>query len=154
MPRQAEADNLRLAGRDPLGREILLIPEASAAWAAMRDKAKSDGLELLLLSGFRSVGRQAEILRQKLKAGEALPAILAVSAYPGHSEHHTGRAVDIGARGFRDFTEDFEKSPEFGWLRSNAEDFGFHLSYPRSNPHGVSYEPWHWCLAAEGPRKA
>ena len=31
------------------------------------------------------------------------------------------------------------------WLRTNAPRFGFHLSYPRNNPHGIGYEPWHWC---------
>ena len=31
------------------------------------------------------------------------------------------------------------------WLVANAVRFGFALSYPRDNPHGIAYEPWHWC---------
>jgi D-alanyl-D-alanine carboxypeptidase len=26
----------------------------------------------------------------------------------------------------------------------HAGDHGFRMSYPRGNPHGISYEPWHW----------
>ena len=35
------------------------------------------------------------------------------------------------------------------WLRANADAFGFALSYPRDNPHGLVYEPWHWRFAAQ-----
>ncbi|MET0229666.1 MAG: D-alanyl-D-alanine carboxypeptidase family protein, partial [Rhodanobacteraceae bacterium] len=37
------------------------------------------------------------------------------------------------------------KSPAFRWLMRHAKRFGFRLSYPRSNRHGIAYEPWHWC---------
>ena len=40
--------------------------------------------------------------------------------------------------------EDFENTGAFDWLSRRASQFGFHLSYPRDNPHGVIYEPWHW----------
>jgi hypothetical protein len=31
--------------------------------------------------------------------------------------------------------------------RYTAGRHGFRLSYPRDNPHGVIYEPWHWFRA-------
>ena len=34
---------------------------------------------------------------------------------------------------------------EYAWLKDNAARFRFRLSYPRDNPHGIAYEPWHWC---------
>ena len=33
------------------------------------------------------------------------------------------------------------------WLASHAGEFGFSMSYPRGNPHGIVYEPWHWLYA-------
>ena len=35
-------------------------------------------------------------------------------------------------------------TPAFAWLAANAGAHGFHMSYPRDNPHGIVYEPWHW----------
>jgi hypothetical protein len=42
------------------------------------------------VSAFRSVERQAEIVRRKLAAGGRIEEILTVCAPPGFSEHHTG----------------------------------------------------------------
>ena len=69
---------------------------------------------------------------------------MTVSAAPGYSEHHTGRAVDIATPGSRPLTEEFEDSAAFHWLNENAADFGFSMSYPRDNRYGFIYEPWHW----------
>lgn len=70
----------------------------------------------------------------------------ALSAPPGYSEHHTGYAIDIGDAQFPqwDTQEAFETTPAFRWLERNAARFGFELSFPRNNPQGVNYEPWHW----------
>ncbi len=43
--------------------------------------------------------------------------------------------------------ESFEATPAFAWLQAKAPAHGFHMSYPRDNPHGIIYEPWHWCYA-------
>ena len=40
--------------------------------------------------------------------------------------------------------ESFETTPAFAWLSQHAARHGFSLSYPRGNPHGIVYEPWHW----------
>lgn len=37
---------------------------------------------------------------------------------------------------------EFEELQEYGWLRARAQEFGFHLSYPRGGPS--AFEPWHW----------
>ena len=39
-----------------------------------------------------------------------------------------------------------ELSDGFAWLSHSAHQFGFSLSYPRDNPLGFIYEPWHWCF--------
>ncbi|MSU70488.1 MAG: D-alanyl-D-alanine carboxypeptidase family protein, partial [Opitutaceae bacterium] len=95
--------------------------------------------------GFRSVAFQANIIREKLAGGEPISRILKLVAAPGFSEHHTGQAIDIGSPDFPVVDERFALTAEFRWLKKNAARFGFHLSYPRRNPHGIVYEPWHWC---------
>jgi D-alanyl-D-alanine carboxypeptidase len=139
-----EAASLVSVGPDYHGREAFLEPSTAVAWAAMKEAAQRDGIELLLISAFRSREYQEGIIRRKLDRGLPLDEILRVSAYPGFSEHHTGRAIDIGSPDSHDLTEFFEQTLEFSWLESNAARFGFSLSYPRDNPAGIAYEPWHW----------
>ena len=69
---------------------------------------------------------------------------LPIFAAPGFSEHHTGRALDIGTPGFVDLEENFETTAAFAWLQVHAEEFGFTLSYPKGGTRGIGYEPWHW----------
>jgi D-alanyl-D-alanine carboxypeptidase len=142
---QAEAKRLASIGTNPDGRDIQLAPEASSAWLRMREAASADGVTLVAISGFRSIDRQSEIIRAKLSAGQAIEEILRTVAAPGYSEHHTGRAIDIGIPGEEALTEGFADTPAFVWLEANAGSFGFKLSYPQGNPHGIMYEPWHWC---------
>ena len=150
LPVQEEASELELVETGENGREYLLIPAAAAAWRALRAAAEADGVALKIVSAFRSVDRQAEIVREKLGRGLTLEAIFAASAPPGYSEHHTGRAVDVGTPGARSLEEDFEDTPAFRWLTMNAGRFGFALSFPRDNAEGYVYEPWHWCYRPAG----
>lgn len=146
LPWQREARRLVTVGRAADdGKTIRLAPRAAAAWRRMRDAAAQDGIELLPLSGFRSVARQAAIIRQRLAEGQTLTGILKLVAAPGCSEHHTGRALDLGSPGNAKLDVYFAKTREFCWLCRHAPSFGFSLSYPRQNPHGIAYEPWHWC---------
>ncbi len=153
MPVQREAVKLVPIGRAPDdGRVIRLAPRAAAAWQRMHTAAAAEGITLLPLSGFRSVARQTRIIRHKLAAGEGLDAILRFVAAPGCSEHHTGRAIDIGSPDeSAHFEAAFDRTKEFRWLRKNARRFGFHLSYPRNNVHRIGYEPWHWCWRQPEP---
>jgi D-alanyl-D-alanine carboxypeptidase len=122
-----------------------LVPAAAAAWQAMRAAARADGVALELVSAFRSVARQAELVRRRLQTGDGLDEVLSLIAPPGYSEHHTGRAVDIGTPGGPGLEASFEHTAAFAWLQRRAADFGFAMSYPRGNAQGYAYEPWHWC---------
>lgn len=121
-----------------------LEPDAAARWAQLEVAAERDGILLKLVSAYRSVDYQARLIERKLARGEPLEDILRVNAAPGYSEHHSGRAVDLGVVGRKPLTEEFERTEAFAWLRENASRWGFRLSYPRDNPHGIVYEPWHW----------
>ena len=144
----AEATQLTLADTNEEGREFLLEPAAASAWQAMKAAAARDGVALCLVSAFRSVGRQTEILRDKLAAGVPVEEALRWVAPPGYSEHHSGRAIDIGAPGEPALDESFETTAAFAWLQAHAGAHGFTLSYPRGNRSGYGYEPWHWCFRA------
>ena len=89
-------------------------------------------------------------MRRKRARGLPWNEILRVSAYPGFSEHHTGCAIDIGSPACHDLVETFEDTREFGWLQTHALEFGFAMSYPKGNPFGVIYEPWHWMWKKPG----
>lgn len=142
-----EAQDLVVAEIGDDGREYLLTPEAAAKWREMSAAALSDGVVIKIGSAFRSVDRQAEIIRAKLAEGLSLDAVLCVSAPPGYSEHHSGRAVDLTTdEGGALLEPEFERTRAFRWLSKNAGRFGFVLSYPAGNPYGYEYEPWHWCF--------
>jgi D-alanyl-D-alanine carboxypeptidase len=110
----------------------------------MRAAARADGVALEAISGYRGLAYQAGIVARKRARGLSIAQILAVNAAPGYSEHHDGRALDIGTPGAPAAEESFEDTPAFAWLQAHAGRFGFRMSYPRDNPHGVVYEPWHW----------
>jgi D-alanyl-D-alanine carboxypeptidase len=140
----AEATELLQVGPNIVGREQRLTPDAAAAWQSMQRAAAAEKVELVLVSGFRSITYQADLIRNKLKAGQLIEDILKVNVAPGYSQHHTGNAIDIATPGFKPLLEEFEESPAFAWLRDNAIQYGFSMSYPRDNAEGIDYEPWHW----------
>jgi D-alanyl-D-alanine carboxypeptidase len=145
-PAFEEAVELVEVGPNLVGRMQRLTPDAARQWRAMVDAADAVGIQLLIVSGFRGIEYQAALIRKKINAGQDIDDILTVNAAPGHSEHHTGRAVDIATPGSRPLTEEFEATDAFRWLESRAIEFGFSMTYPRENPWGITYEPWHWSL--------
>ncbi len=127
------------------GKPVRLTPAAAAAWRRMVAAAARDGITLLPISGYRSVARQTRLVRRKLAEGQAIGDILRLIAAPGCSEHHTGRAIDVGSPEDCALDVDFAKTAEFRWLTRHAVRFGYRMSYPRTNAHDIGYEPWHWC---------
>jgi D-alanyl-D-alanine carboxypeptidase len=143
-PYHSETSELEDVEPNILGRMQQLAPATARAWRAMKAAALADGVELLLVSGFRSVSYQADLIRRKLASGQDIQAILRINAAPGFSEHHTGRAIDVATPGTRPLTEDFASSAAFTWLTGQAHRFGFGMPYDRDNGYGFAYEPWHW----------
>lgn len=144
LPLMREASQLITAGEDIYGRPQQLQPATVQAWNELRQLAQADGIVLQLVSGFRSVQYQRGIIERKLARGLHIQEILRSSAAPGFSEHHTGRALDLTTPGATPLTEEFDSTVAFEWLKTNAPRLGFRLSFPRHNPHGIVYEPWHW----------
>ena len=145
LPVTPEPFRLVSAGIDRFRRTIWLAQDARIAWLTMQAAAFKAGVGVEIVSAFRSQRYQADLVRRKLKRGEKITDILKVSAAPGFSEHHSGRAIDLAEPGMTPLTEAFADSAAFLWLQENAHRYGFIMSFASENRHGVMYEPWHWC---------
>lgn len=126
---------------------ITMRQPAAQAYRKMSADAAAAGIRLIVISGFRSVADQNDLFfRVKEQRNQAVSKRAEVSAPPGHSEHHTGYAVDIGDsdRSETNLSQSFENTPAFAWLSEHAAKYSFELSFTKGNTQGVSYEPWHW----------
>lgn len=132
-------------GLDIFDRDTELSIEAADAWKTMKADARWHDIDLRLVSGFRSLDYQAELIRKKLDANQTIERILRVTAAPGYSEHHSGCAIDLTAPGITPLTQEFSMSRAYEWLKSQARLYGFRESFPNRNRHGLEWEPWHWC---------
>ncbi|MFM7365620.1 MAG: D-alanyl-D-alanine carboxypeptidase family protein [Cuspidothrix sp.] len=127
--------------------KIRMRKSAGVKFQAMVAAARSAGVNLVPISGFRSIEEQKQLFFGVGAQRNQTPAErAALSAPPGHSEHHTGYAVDIGdgAVPATNLQANFDNTKAYQWLQANAARFGFELSFPQDNLQGVSYEPWHW----------
>ena len=112
---------------------------ALAALNKMQSDASKLGLTLNLVSGFRSYQTQKNLYNNYVKKdGVALADTY--SARPGHSEHQTGLAFDVGST-----KGSFANTKEAKWLAENCHLYGFIIRYPygKTNITGYIYEPWH-----------
>jgi zinc D-Ala-D-Ala carboxypeptidase len=142
---EAYREQLVIAGSYGSRPEQLHV-DAANAFGQMSTAARREGVALLTISGFRDRAIQAELFTAQTTRQGSPERAARISAPPGHSEHHTGYALDIGDEGSpsTDLEVSFEQTPAFRWLAQNAANYGFELSFPRGNAQGVSYEPWHW----------
>jgi zinc D-Ala-D-Ala carboxypeptidase len=141
---EAPAEELEPVASDG---QIKLRNAATESYRRMTAAAAADGVNLLPISGFRSIADQNNLFfRVKEERNQGVSKRAEVSAPPGHSEHHTGYAVDIGdgAQPETSLSQGFEKTAAFRWLTDHAARYSFEMSFMKGNPQGVSYEPWHW----------
>ncbi|TVQ59690.1 MAG: D-alanyl-D-alanine carboxypeptidase family protein [Spirulina sp. DLM2.Bin59] len=126
---------------------VRLRSAAAARYQEMAAAARREGVLLAALSGYRTKAQQDYLFFQIKEQRNQRPSERAeVSAPPGFSEHHTGYAIDIGDANVpaTHLSPQFENTAAFTWLQANAARYGFELSFPRDNPQGIAYEPWHW----------
>jgi D-alanyl-D-alanine carboxypeptidase len=142
LPLQLEATEL--ISFEENGEPFLATPETHDAWIHMKTAAEHEGITLILVSAFRSIARQQALVEAKRKKGHSDDEIFRLLARPGYSQHHTGCALDLHTPSSALLEESFEDTVAFTWLSEHAHEYGFTLSYPRDNPYGIVYEPWHW----------
>ena len=116
-----------------------LTPECAAAFNELVAGAAADGIEIFLLSGFRSYETQTGLYNRYV-ARDGQAAADTYSARPGHSEHQTGLALDVNSIAYA-----FADTPEGQWLAANAHKYGFIIRYGKDKQSvtGYAYEPWH-----------
>ncbi|MEE1130024.1 MAG: M15 family metallopeptidase [Caryophanon sp.] len=143
-------DGILLANKQyplPASYEPGVDPVAQEAVDEMIQAAKQKNIRLTAFSGFRSYAYQ-ETLYTNYVARDGQAEADRYSARPGHSEHQTGLAFDIGEIGKEELwlTEAFGNTPAGKWLVDNAHEYGFILRYPRGKEHltGFMYESWHF----------
>ncbi|QDG89146.1 D-alanyl-D-alanine carboxypeptidase family protein [Pseudarthrobacter sp. NIBRBAC000502770] len=127
------------------GEAALLNSTTAAAAEAMFAAAAQDGVAMVLASGYRSYSTQVTTYNGYVAARGQADADTA-SARPGHSEHQTGWAFDIGdGGGACSFQPCFAEQPAATWAKANGHRFGFVVRYPwMLHPiTGYYYEPWH-----------
>lgn len=107
----------------------------------MMDDAKDDGVNLEVISGYRSFGKQAQLKASyKVTYGAGANAF---SADQGYSEHQLGSTVDFTTKELGANFSTLDTTEAYQWLTEHAHRYGFVLSYPKGNTY-YQYEPWHW----------
>lgn len=119
-----------------------LRPEAAAAFRAMADAARKDGISLQSVSAYRSYERQESIYARYLSQ-DTQASVDSYSARPGYSEHQTALALDINTASL---SAHFENTPAYAWLVEHCAEYGFILRYPQGKEDitGYRFEPWHY----------
>lgn len=122
-----------------------LRQEAASAIEKLVSTAGNNGVKLMLVSGYRSYSTQ-QLVYSGYVSSQGKDYADATSAQPGHSEHQTGLAADLGATSRRcQLDICFGDTAEGKWLAANAYKYGFIIRYQkdRSSLTGYAYEPWH-----------
>ena len=138
-----------------------LTKNTSLAFLDMQKAAKNDGIDLQIVSSFRTFDKQKNLWNKKFKrfsdegnnTRESLNMILRYSAVPGTSRHHWGTEIDITDRNVIEkhllnsnkFHNGGPFEPLHNWMMKNAHKYGFYLVYTDDKDrNGFLYEPWHY----------
>ncbi len=116
----------------------------------MQAMEKDIGKKLYIESGYRSSAYQLYLFISYLQKHEySVRETAHWNAFPGYSEHGDpkNQALDfINEEGIsgENNPEAFAVLPEYRWLFQHAASYRFKLSFPKKNPKGIGFEPWHW----------
>lgn len=132
-------------------KQVYLNKEVYKAFLKLYNAAKTDGIEIKILSATRNFNEQKAIWERKwkkynnLKPLERAKKILEYSSMPTTSRHHWGTDIDLNSLSNSYFSSGNGKK-EYDWLVANANDFGFYQVYTKkdSGRTGYNLEKWHW----------
>lgn len=116
-----------------------LVSDFTTNFNKMASDALNSGVNLRIISGFRSYNTQVNLYNNYVNR-DGKQAADTYSARAGHSEHQTGLAADINS-----LEQSFINTKEGKWLNDNCSKYGFIIRYPKGkeNKTGYMYEPWH-----------
>ena len=113
------------------------------------DLFNNDGIQAEISSVYRTI-RQQEAIFEDYTARFGPDYAKQYVAKPGHSEHHTGIAIDVGmvieGKFHHGIKELFRIEPLYKAVHAKAPRYGFLLRYPKGKEAstGIGYEPWHF----------
>lgn len=126
----------------------------------LRTAAAKAGFPLAIVSAYRSISYQEQVfndevilnMNQGMSEAEATEKAKETMTEPGHSEHHTGLAIDIVDEDWQNnYTKtmldaEYGDEPGAKWLAEHAREYGFIVRYPenKENITKITYEPWHF----------
>lgn len=122
-----------------------LRSEAATAMSQLLTDAENAGVGMKIISSYRSYNTQVSTYQKWVNLQGQAEADRG-SARPGHSEHQTGLAADLGnPDGSCDLLACFGTGAQGVWLANNAHTYGFIIRYPEGKESltGYQYEPWH-----------
>ena len=136
-------NNLELLDNSYAKSGIYLVKEAKDELEKMIMKAREDGMNIRVISAYRSYSYQENLYNNYVKS-DGVKMADTYSARAGYSEHQTGLVVDV-TRAYDDFNN-FENTNEYNWMLENAHNYGFILRYPKNkeNITTYSFEAWHY----------
>lgn len=131
--------------RVPGNETMQMSSVAATALEQMFAAAKTQGINLMLASGYRSYSYQVSLYNGYVQTmGQA--AADQQSARPGYSEHQTGFAADVEPVSRNcELEQCFGTTPEGEWVAANAYKYGFIVRYTTGDESITGYEaePWH-----------
>lgn len=119
--------------------------DAAAALSELLAAAQNAGNSMVIVSSYRSYQTQVSTYQYWVDMQGQAQADRE-SARPGHSEHQTGLAVDLGnPDGSCRLLACFGSGAAGQWLAAHAHEYGFIIRYPDGKEEitGYIYEPWH-----------
>ena len=161
-PDQGLADNFEV-NLEEVDNEQRIDERVVESWTEWREAASEAGHALFLASAYRDVERQRNNFNRKvnlyledgLSEEEAREKAKEYLTEPGHSEHHTGLALDIVDEEWivagNGLDTEYENEASQNWLIDTMADYGFILRYPKGKEAitKIEYEPWHFRYVGE-----
>ena len=120
------------------------------AWPNLKElleDAEDDGVKLRIISAFRSFEEQTR-LKSQYNVTYGKDTANQFSAAQGYSEHQLGTTIDLTTPKLGSNFTEFDTTEGYEWMKENAHEYGFVLSYPKNNDY-YKFEPWHWRFVGE-----
>lgn len=152
---QAEIDQIPMIETES---GYIMAETIQPSYQAWMEEGSQQGYQFALVSAYRSIDYQAELFENSFQNNlaafsdeeAALTETKRFLTEPGHSEHHTGLALDIADAAFMsqygDLLQEMDQLESQQWLIETAPKYGFILRYPtgKEDITKIGYEPWHF----------
>ena len=150
LPENFEATVQLVEAENSEGDRLLIEKKTYDAFLRLRqDILENHGLQIELISVYRTIPQQQDTWNNYLEKF-GLEHTKKYVAVPGHSEHHTGMAIDVSivvdgniVRGAKNL---LKIDRLFKPIQAKLPAYGFILRYPKGKEDitKINYEPWHF----------